>query len=177
MRKFLTSIFVAYLLLAGLVYVGLRAGWIGAGADQTPGRLERWVAKRVLDVAIHREGPLPASPLSLSDENLVKGARIYQTHCLVCHGAADGKPSAIARGLNVSPPQLAFDGVEDDPAGETYWKVKHGIRFTGMPAYADALSDEELWQVTLFVAHLGHLSSEPAAFWKAMPSAAEVRQR
>ena len=42
-------------------------------------------------------------------------------------------------------------GVSDDPVGETYWKVKNGIRLTGMPAYDKALTDTQMWQVTLLL--------------------------
>ena len=42
-------------------------------------------------------------------------------------------------------------GVSDDPPGETYWKVKNGIRLSGMPAYGKALTDQQLWQVSLLL--------------------------
>jgi mono/diheme cytochrome c family protein len=43
-------------------------------------------------------------------------------------------------------------GVSDDPVGETYWKIKNGIRLTGMPAYEKVLTEQQLWQVTLLLA-------------------------
>ena len=39
----------------------------------------------------------------------------------------------------------------DDPVGETFWKVRNGIRLTGMPRFDDALSDNEMWQVSLLL--------------------------
>ena len=39
-------------------------------------------------------------------------------------------------------------GVSDDPVGETYWKVKNGIRLSGMPSYQTLLTDEQIWQVS-----------------------------
>jgi mono/diheme cytochrome c family protein len=41
--------------------------------------------------------------------------------------------------------------VGDDPVGETYWKIKNGIRLTGMPAYGKILSETQLWQVSLLL--------------------------
>jgi hypothetical protein len=41
--------------------------------------------------------------------------------------------------------------------GETYWKVKNGIRLTGMPGYGASLSDSELWQVSLLLLHADKL--------------------
>jgi mono/diheme cytochrome c family protein len=61
------------------------------------------------------------------------------------------------------PPQLLppKKGVTDDPVGETHWKVKNGIRLTGMPGFVDSLSDTELWQVSLLLLHAHELP--PAA--------------
>ena len=42
-------------------------------------------------------------------------------------------------------------GVSDDPVGETYWRVKNGIRLTGMPSYQKVLSVEQMWQVSLLL--------------------------
>jgi mono/diheme cytochrome c family protein len=40
-------------------------------------------------------------------------------------------------------------GVSDDPVGETYWKIRNGIRLSGMPSYKTLLTEEQLWQVAL----------------------------
>ncbi|MFL6450992.1 MAG: c-type cytochrome [Bryobacteraceae bacterium] len=59
------------------------------------------------------------------------------------------------------PPELfKGHGVTDDPAGVTYWKVANGIRLTGMPAYTKALSDTEMWQVSLLLANADKLPAK-----------------
>jgi mono/diheme cytochrome c family protein len=59
------------------------------------------------------------------------------------------------------PPQLLekADMVTSDPEGETFWKVTHGIRLSGMPGFADTLSEKQRWQVTMFVSHADKLPS------------------
>jgi thiosulfate dehydrogenase len=47
--------------------------------------------------------------------------------------------------------------VAHDPEGSTYWKVSHGIRLSGMPGFADTMSDTERWQVTMLLAHADKL--------------------
>jgi mono/diheme cytochrome c family protein len=42
-------------------------------------------------------------------------------------------------------------GVSDDEPGKTFWKVKNGIRLTGMPAYSHMLSEEQMWDVSLLL--------------------------
>jgi len=48
--------------------------------------------------------------------------RPSRRYCRVCHGGPEGIASPIARGLTPNAPQLARDGVEDDPAGTISWK-------------------------------------------------------
>ena len=43
-------------------------------------------------------------------------------------------------------------GVSDDPPGVTYWKVKNGIRLSGMPAFEHVLNDTQMWQVSQLLA-------------------------
>ena len=55
-------------------------------------------------------------------------------HCAMCHGSGVGDESILAKGRYIHPPQFAKNGVDDDPEGVTYWKIEHGIRWSGMPA-------------------------------------------
>lgn len=94
-------------------------------------------------------------------QTYVAGARVYeQAQCWVCHGQLGQPASAIAKGMYPPPPQLlsSEQGVTDDPVGVTYWKVKNGIRLTGMPAFNGSLTDSEIWQVSLLLLNADKLS-------------------
>lgn len=160
---------LASLVLLGLVFVV--TGIFPAGADVTPGLIERWAAKRSLNATLAREATGLQSPLPITDSTLARGVRLYGTHCVVCHGAADGKGSAIARGLYQHPPQFAKDDVTDDPVGVTYWKITHGIRLTGMPSFDSTLTTEERWAIATFLLRQDSLLPRAESLWKAMPSA------
>ncbi len=60
------------------------------------------------------------------------------------------------------------DLVADDPEAYIYFKTKHGIRFTGMPAFKGMLKDDEIWQVTLFLKHMDKLPASVDSSWKSM---------
>ena len=60
----------------------------------------------------------------------------------------------------------------DDPVAVSYWKIKHGIRFTAMPSFAATLTDDQIWQLSMFVAQMDKLPPDVDAEWKAVPSAA-----
>lgn len=120
--------------------------------------LEEWAAHLAIHAAMRGETSL-ASPLKTSDENLHAGAQVYLQHCAVCHGQPDHKPSMIARGMFPKPPQLfeKDDLVTDDPIAKIYWKVKNGIRLTGMPGFQGNLSETEMWQVSQVLLEADHL--------------------
>lgn len=161
----------------GAVYLAASLGVIPANADAKPPFIERWLAKKALHAAIDRQMPKGGNPVPLTDANLTAGIGLYAANCAVCHGAADAEPSHIAAGLYQEAPQLAKHGVEDDEDGETYWKVYHGIRMTGMPAFRESLSEDDLWKLTLFLKHMDALPPGPRKIWEAVPSAGQPEQR
>jgi thiosulfate dehydrogenase len=169
-RGFVLGIVSSFVGIALCAYIGVKAGALPANADAKPSKLERWMASTSLHATTAREAPRDPNPMALNDANLIAGIRVYAQNCAVCHGAADGNPSAIARGLYQHPPQLAKDGVEDDPEGVTYWKVDHGIRFTGMPSFGGSLKTGQIWQVTLFLKHMDALPPAAKRAWSAVAS-------
>jgi thiosulfate dehydrogenase len=170
----LGALATAAVLAAGF-YLLAAEGLLPANADAKPPALEKWIAKKALHAAIERQAPKGPNPVPLTDANLLDGLRLYAADCAVCHGAADAKASDIALGLYQKAPQLGRYGVEDDEEGATYWKVYHGIRMTGMPAFHDSLSETEIWKVVLFLKNMDALPDEPQKVWDAVPSAARSR--
>jgi mono/diheme cytochrome c family protein len=152
MRGFLVGFVAALAVLAVLFFSAVKTGQLPARADGAPLPGERWVARTALKAAIAREAPKPPYPYPSSDPEIANGATLYVQNCAVCHGTAHTTPNAIARGLGpIRPPQFARDSVDDDPEGVTYWKIEHGIRFTGMPAYSPALDERSIWALTYFL--------------------------
>lgn len=168
MRGFILGIAVALLVALLGAYVILQSGLVPANADAKPGGLELWAANTSLKATLQREAPRSANPIALSDEHLSDGVRLYGQHCAICHGAAAGDASAspVAKGLYPKPPQLATDGVEDDPEGFSYWKIKHGIRLTAMPSWKDSLSDEQIWTLALFLKYMDKLPPSVQQEWR-----------
>lgn len=167
MRGFAFGIVAAIVAMLAGGYILVTSGAIPAGQDAKPGRLERWIARTSLKAALRRESKGLASPLASTDDNLPAGISLYVAHCQICHGGPDGTASPLARGLTPAAPQLARDGVEDDPEGTIYWKIKHGIRLTGMPSFGRSLSDREIWHISLFLKHMNALPPAAQQAWTA----------
>jgi thiosulfate dehydrogenase len=164
---------VLAILISGAIgaYLYIVSGLMPANADSKPGGLETWAAHKALRATVKREAPQGPNPVALTDANLVKGIHLYSMNCAVCHGTSDAKPSNIAVGLFQRAPQLAGHGVENDPDGVPFWKIKHGIRLTGMPGFSGTLTDEQIWQICLFLKQMNSLPPAAQKLWRALPSA------
>jgi thiosulfate dehydrogenase len=149
-------------------YSLVRSGLIPANADAIPGRLETWMASTSLDATLRRDAPKGQNPVPPTERNLLDGVHLFAQNCAVCHGSAKGAASSspIAKGLYQKPPQLATDGVEDDPEGFSFWKIKHGIRLTGMPSWRYSLSDRQIWTLALFLKHMDKLPPAVRQTWQ-----------
>ncbi|TAL87829.1 MAG: cytochrome c [Candidimonas sp.] len=149
------------------VYALLHSGMIPANADAKPGGLELWMARTSLHATLNRYAPKEQNPVALTDQNLLTGVQLFGENCAACHGSAKGanSPSPIAKGEYPRPPQLATDGVEDDPEGYSFWKIKHGIRLTGMPSFRYTLTDEQIWTLALFLKHMDKLPPTVQKTW------------
>jgi mono/diheme cytochrome c family protein len=167
-RAFVWGVVLTILAAVGGGYAVLRGGLVPANADAKPGWFETWAAGTSLDATLAREAPKGANPVALTDANLVAGIDLYGQHCAICHGTAKGDASAspIAKGEYPAPPQLATNGVEDDPEGNFFWIIAHGIRWTGMPAWRGTLNDEQIWTLALFLKHMDKLPPAAQQAWQ-----------
>jgi len=163
MKKLLLGFVLGLLVivLAVIAYFGLGLAPVAASAPPMP--FERRLAGMALHARIAKEAPAQV-PIPADETNLLAGARVYHDQCSVCHGLGGQPETAIAKGMFPHPPQFfKGDTVTDDPPGETYWKAANGIRLTGMPGYKGSLSDTQLWQVSLMLAHADKLPASAKA--------------
>jgi thiosulfate dehydrogenase len=168
LKSALAGVVLTFALLFAAAFALVESGYIPANADAIPGRVETWIAITSLHTTLNREAPKEPNPVAMTDENLLTGVHLFAQNCAVCHGDSRGLPAAspIAKGLYQNPPQMATEGVEDDPDGMSFWKIKHGIRLTGMPSFGSTLSDKEIWTLALFLKHMDKLPPAPKQAWK-----------
>ncbi len=170
MKSFVTGLIVGVLILPLTFGVYVAAGRMPVATSDAPMPFEAALAGAGLYARIHREAPTRDVSGDSTGE-LVSGAEVYQKNCAFCHGLPGQPLPPAAEGEFPKPPQLfTVDGrVSDDPAGVTYWKVKNGIRLTGMPAFQASLGDQQMWQVTALVARADKLPPEVLAALKPAP--------
>lgn len=160
MGKFVAGIIVGLILvpLVGAVY--LLAGLAPAAVSDHPFPFERWIAGAALEGRIERAAP-KRDLATFTTADLMAGAQTYRMGC-GCHGLLQEKSTTPEPKMYPSPPHLLTpEGyVTDDPVGETYWKIKNGIRMTAMPSFQSVLSDDQMWQTAALLAKADKLPPE-----------------
>ena len=134
-------------------------------ATSTPPTWENALAARSLHVAIKREAANLHSPLEPTEETLLAGMKIFRTNCAGCHGDF-GQPSTWGGKafyprvpqFAVSPPTLRSE--------EMFLVVRNGIRYSGMGAWRDLMSEEDTWKVVLFLSRLQSLPPSVQSAWE-----------
>ena len=165
MRKFALGFLVAVVVSAIAIFSFLRFGMMDPRADMPVSTMERGMAMPSLDAAIERRAPEMKNPVPPTDENLAAGMKVYQNNCALCHGDIHQPHAKLADTLYPRPPQFVEDAA-DMPPNQNFYIIQHGIRMSGMPGWKDALSTQEMWQVTGFLSHMDDLSPTVSNRWK-----------
>jgi mono/diheme cytochrome c family protein len=145
------SIYTIGALLVVAVFGGIivYAGFFNVSAlvpDQAP---LQWlfVTTREASIGYHAKGIV--APVSTGPAQVDNGFRLFQGECSMCHSVRGFKAGIMSVGLNPPAPPLA--DLIDMTDAETFWVVKNGIRFTGMPAWQATNTDAQLWDIVAFL--------------------------
>src|SRR5215470_11688147 len=165
MRGFILGVIVTIVVLFGIGLAIADLGYLPTTANATPPAVERRLAMSALDASMERHAPRVNNPVPVTDENLIDGMKIYTMNCAVCHGSMDDKPSVLEHSMYPPPPQLLLDPL-DDPEWHIYYAIRTGVRYTGMPAWGHALSNQDVWNVTAFLSRVEKLPPAVQEYWK-----------
>jgi cytochrome c553 len=97
---------------------------------------------------------------ALADAGLVaKGGTHYDFGCRPCHGGPSIPQPAIAQRMTPAPPHLPRV-ISQWQTQELFYIVKHGVKFTGMPAWPSQQRDDEVWAMVAFLRELPQLTPQ-----------------
>ena len=165
MGKFTLGVIVTILILilGGLGFAML--GFLPTRANVEPPHLESRIAMGAVDASMDRHAPHVTNPLTPTDKSLEDGMKLYTMHCALCHGGLDRKPSTLATSFYPPPPNLISDP-PDDPEWHTFYTMRTGIRYTGMPAWDKTLTEPDMWKITMLLSQLDKLPPAVQDYWK-----------
>ncbi len=107
------------------------------------------------------------NPIKATAENIDAGKHVFGFYCVACHGR-DGQNTGVPFTAGMSPPipSLTSPTVQRYSDGQLKWIIDNGIFPSGMPASKGTLSDEEVWQIVVYLRHLPPAGSlgEPCAY-------------
>jgi cytochrome c553 len=121
-----------------------------------------WITTKLLDFTKLRSVQTYSIGLDVPplDGTLVlRGAGHYAIGCEPCHGAPGRDLPAVMTGMTPPPPALTGSHVTRWTPAQLFTIVKHGIKFTGMPAWPAQQRDDEVWAVVAFVRELPALDA------------------
>jgi len=162
MRSFLVSfaVLMALIVIGGLAFI--YSGLFDVAASEPHWSITRWVLETTRTRSIKAHSAEIEVPSGLDDPaRLLIGVDHFAAHCAVCHGAPGVPKGDIGEGLNPQPPNLAHSSEHYTPS-EVFWIIKHGIKMTGMPSWADH-NDDELWATVAFIEKLPGMSDQEYA--------------
>jgi cytochrome c553 len=148
-------------ILGTLTLAGLLFAWSGVynvAASRGHWPITEWALTFVMRNSVEKRSLAIATP-PLDDPDLMRlGAAHFHGACAHCHGAPGMPIGPVARNMLPAPPDLAAAAREWKPR-ELFWIVKHGIKYTGMPAWTSQQRDDEVWAVVAFLRELPMLEA------------------
>ncbi|MGN7294198.1 c-type cytochrome [Rhizobium sp. SAFR-030] len=147
-----------YLIAAAVVapFVGLFVAWsglIGIGASSGHWSITDWFLHYTMRSSIRTAALGKTVPPLDNPEMLPMAAAHYEQGCAMCHGSPARARPAVVFGMLPVPPELAPQ-VPTWTNAQLFQIVQHGVRFTGMPAWAAEHREDEVWAMVAFLRQL-----------------------
>ncbi len=135
------------------------SGLYNVAASSSHWEITNWILERIRVESVDTWSSFVGKPPPLDDAERIRlGAAHFEGGCTPCHSRPGARANAIAESMLPVPPPLSgsIDELDDE---EIFWIVKHGLKFTAMPAWPSQSRDDEVWAVTAFLLRLPDLSS------------------
>lgn len=142
--------------LGVLPVVVLLATWIGffnVGASTGHWKVTEWFLHFAMRSAVRTYALAVEVPDTLPRQAIQPAAGHFARGCAICHGAPGEPRSPVVDLMLPQPPDLAAKVGEWTDA-QLFRIVKHGVRFTGMPAWPSQQRDDEVWAMVAFLREL-----------------------
>jgi mono/diheme cytochrome c family protein len=105
------------------------------------------------------EARLQKNPVQVNESTVAGGEALYKARCANCHGESGNGNGEEAARYRPVPADLTNPRVGNQTEGELFWKITNGRR--PMPSFRNKLSDEERWEVVIYLRTLPQSPSQP----------------
>ncbi len=108
-------------------------------------------------VAFHSRNLDPPAEIT-SIAMIEKGATHYDRVCSNCHGAPGMGQNPIALSMRPQPQYLMGGSLKQYTPSELFWIVKHGVKYSAMPAWPAGDRDDEVWAMVAFLGAMKNMN-------------------
>lgn len=145
-------------LSAGLVVI--EDGLFPATAITPHDPLTGWATHTAMIRSVRRDAATgTAAPSTVTPAEVAQGFRLYDQHCVMCHGGPGIARAGWTAGLTPTPPYL-LDAARRWTPAELHVIVGDGIKMTAMPAWRLTLGERDTWSLVEFLEALPFISPE-----------------
>lgn len=148
---------------ATLLVLGLAVAWSGViniGASTGHWAITEWFLHWSMRNTVRTQAALTVEPRAADTaaaRALVSAAGHYASSCASCHGAPGERPSPVMQAATPAAPDLSVNARTWSDQ-QLFWIVKHGVKYTPMPAWPAQDRDDEIHRMTDFVRRLPDMS-------------------
>ncbi len=104
--------------------------------------------------------PREKNPFGDGPAAVAAGFEHYMAMCVQCHGTPNVRRADWANGMLPIPPDLTASETQHRSDGELFYIIQHGVKMTGMPAFGQDHSPDDLWHIVAFMRNLSGLTED-----------------
>jgi cytochrome c553 len=162
---------IALMILLALIFMA--SGTYNVAASERHVMITRELITFTLRRSVETRSMFVEVPQQNVGDLVALGANHFSSACAPCHGSPAERRNPIVLKMLPTPPPLGTAGAKWTPA-QLFWIVKHGLKYTGMPAWPGERRDDEVWAV---VAFLGRLQDMKQTEYRRLIGAADRTDR
>jgi len=149
--------------LGAVAYVKL--GLFNVAASHPHTKLVEWATHDTMINSVKRRAADVPLPATVSLAQAKRGFCQYEAHCVACHGAPAVAREQWVNGMNPEPPSLLDATLQWKPR-ELHWIVQNGIKMTGMPAWRETLSEQQITDVVAYLEAMRQMPPQTYLRWR-----------
>lgn len=152
---------IVVLVVTAMAIIAIFLMRFSLSAIQGPGPLETRMANRAKHFFISRASRDTVLPAQTDKKAAIaEGDMLFGIDCSMCHGRDGHAKTDMGRWMYPRAVDLTSAEAQSYSDRELFWTIKNGIRFTGMPAFGKAESDEHIQDLVAFIRTLPANSSK-----------------
>lgn len=146
--------------LLGLAAFGMAFAWSGifnVAASSGHWAISNWFLHWVMRNSVRTHAAVSTPETIIDRGGMVSAAGHFAQACASCHGAPGVRPLPVMQRATPHAPDLSVNAREWTDR-QLFWILRHGVKFSGMPAWGSDGRDDEIRRMVAFVRALPTMS-------------------